>query len=263
MGSVVGIRGAQWYDLFHPAPVKKERRWCPTSCCCDNLRGYACQKQFNCSTDAEAMTRNVIHWGLEPDLGDRDEKQVLKHMWPWVISIAEAKEGCGWGGALQLMLRWLRRAATGQKMSEREVMIIRAPSCLVVFVHGMRILADEEPLVRAWNVGVVARVTWCRGLNVVAFFMVISPRRRQPKKVVVATTQTAAWKGSERLRAPWRTCRCSIETGAQRGRLKGVPSLLAKTRAFWTHSWSPCHCAWCIMCQALIPASHERTVPPA
>jgi len=53
--------------------------------------------------------------------------------------------------------------------------MIKAPSCLVVFVHGIWMLADEEPLARSRNVGAVARVTWYRGLNAVAFLTVVSP----------------------------------------------------------------------------------------
>ena len=63
------------------------------------------------------------------------------------------------GGVLQLILRWLCRAAIEQNLSEQEVMMIEAPSYLVVFIYGIWMLADEEPLARSQNMGAVAHVT--------------------------------------------------------------------------------------------------------
>ena len=61
-------------------------------------------------------------------------------------------------GALQLMFRWARRAATGQRKSERAVRMMVVPSCLVVFVHGILMDAEDEPFVNDRKVMVVARV---------------------------------------------------------------------------------------------------------
>ena len=61
-------------------------------------------------------------------------------------------------GALQLMFRWVRRAATGQRKLERAVRMMVAPSCLVVFVHGILMDAEDEPFVNDRKVMVVARV---------------------------------------------------------------------------------------------------------
>jgi hypothetical protein len=58
-----------------------------------------------------------------------------------------------------------------------------------------------------------------------------SHSRRQPKKAHRARAHIAAWRGVERMREWWRTSKCSIETGAQRGRLCLQPSLLAEIQA--------------------------------
>jgi hypothetical protein len=68
---------------------------------------------------------------------------------------------------------------------------------------------------------------------------VVSPSRRQPKKVTNATAQMAAWKWSEGVMALRNAKRCSIETGARRGRLCHEPSLFAEIRAICTHLSSP------------------------
>jgi len=61
-------------------------------------------------------------------------------------------------GALRLTERWLRKADTGHKSLSREVMMMVAPSCLVVFVQGIRKDAEEEPLGRSRKVTVAVRV---------------------------------------------------------------------------------------------------------
>ena len=61
-------------------------------------------------------------------------------------------------GALQLMFRWARRAATGQRKSKCAVRMMVAPSCLVVFVHGILMDAEDEPFVNDRKVMVVAQV---------------------------------------------------------------------------------------------------------
>jgi hypothetical protein len=79
------------------------------------------------------------------------------------------------GGALQLMVRWLCKAAAGQRESEWEVMTISAPLCLVVFVQGIQRLAEVQPLVRVQKEGAVAHVMWNWELNAGAFLTVVSP----------------------------------------------------------------------------------------
>jgi len=56
-----------------------------------------------------------------------------------------------------------------------------------------------------------------------------SPNLQQPKKAHRVMAQIAAWKGVERLRAQWRTSKCLIEMGAQRGQLN--PFVIAKPRS--------------------------------
>lgn len=150
----------------------------------------------------------------------------------------------------------------GHKTSSREVRMIVAPSCLVVLVHGMRMLAEVDPL-GSWRKETMAvRVTWKRGLKLPRDFTVVSPRRRQPKNVVKAVAQTAAWKGVEMSRLARRFRRCSRETGERRGRLNDVPCLLPVMRARLTHSSSPYHGARFAMCQERIPESQDLIVFP-
>ena len=49
------------------------------------------------------------------------------------------------GGTLKLTLRWFFNAAHGQRVSLRAVRVTRAPSCLVVLVHGIRKCTEQVP----------------------------------------------------------------------------------------------------------------------
>jgi len=90
----------------------------------------------------------------------------------------------------------------------------------------------------------------------------VSPRRRHPKNVVSATAQTAAWNGLERWIARCSANRCSIDTGARRGRLWRDPSLLAEVRAIWTQLSSPNQAAWFMRWKARMPDSQDFIVLP-
>lgn len=106
------------------------------------------------------------------------------------------------------------------------------------------------------------RVQCLLGSHVEGEGTVVSPRRRQPKKDTEAVAQTAAWKGSVRVRREWRMRRCSSETGGRDARLKPVPSLSAALRISWRRSSSPCQGAWLRMCHMRTPESHWLMVLP-
>src|ERR1700678_2001739 len=130
----------------------------------------------------------------------------------------------------------------GQSWSSRAVRIIEAPSSRVVFVQGIRNEAEREPSRRVTketldNIISKNRKKWewktygteqstCRlGSKDDMELTVVSPRRRQPKKVTNATAQIAAWKEQDSVMALNNVKRCSIETGAQSGCLCRDPSL--------------------------------------
>jgi hypothetical protein len=68
----------------------------------------------------------LVRWDQDPDGGQKANSDIR-------------------AGARELMDKWFLRAHTGQKSSKREVSTTAAPSCFVVFVHGMRKLEEEEP----------------------------------------------------------------------------------------------------------------------
>lgn len=65
------------------------------------------------------------------------------------------------------------------------------PFCLVVFVHGMEMEADEQPLPTSRKVIGVSRMALNIGEKSLIDLTVVSPRRRHPKKVTRATAQIA------------------------------------------------------------------------
>lgn len=63
------------------------------------------------------------------------------------------------------------------------------------------------------------RVTWSLLSKAEGPVIRVSPRRRHPKKVTRAAAQTAACSGVEMSKPARRQSKCSMETGALRGRV--------------------------------------------
>lgn len=63
------------------------------------------------------------------------------------------------------------------------------------------------------------RVQCVSGLKVKSEATVVSPRRLQPKKDVVATAQMAVWKLESKFRPERKRYSCSVDMGGRMGRL--------------------------------------------